>query len=189
MSRIVSALILASFALGTGCRQPDHIELTPRQPTLKTRGESVQLIARVMAKSYQIVKTPVEWSSRDPFIATVDEAGIVRPIASGIARIQARYHEIVAEVPVEVSFVEALRSDIDHVELSYEAGDPARPHVTPVGIDGRVLHDRPVFYTSKDERVCRVDGSGQFWPVEMGETVVVARIEDKDVEIRCTVGK
>jgi hypothetical protein len=183
------ALPLAIVLALAGCQQADHLEITPRQPVLKTRGESVQLVVRVMARQYEIVKQHVDFTSKDPFIATVDDKGVVRPIASGIAHIQAKHGDIVAEVPVEVSLVEALRSDVDAVELSYEAGDPAKPHVIPIGFDGRELHDRPVFFTSKDERVCRVDGSGQFWPVEKGETTVNARIDDKEVEIKCTVGK
>ena len=49
------------------------------------------------------------------------------------------------------------------------------------------LKDRTVFFEPRDQKICRVDASGQFWPGDRGETVVAAKLEGHVVEIKCRV--
>jgi len=182
------ALTLAVFAL-TACQKASHIEIEPRQPVLKTKGDGVQLLGKVMSGKTQFPKERVKWSVADAKVAEVDEKGRVKAVASGRTTVTATYGELTAEVPVEVSLIEGLRSQVNEVTLSYEAGDPAKPMVEALGYDGRPLRDRPVFFRTANEKVCRVDGGGQIWPTEMGETVVTAYADDKTLDIKCIVGK
>jgi uncharacterized protein YjdB len=181
---------LPSLLLLAACQAPTHITLDPRQPLLKGRLESVQLVAHVMTGSVEDATAKVAWSSADPAIVEVDADGKVRGRASGRTFVTASRGALKASVPVEVSWVESVRVDRDAVSLSERDGDPARVKVEALGLDGRILKDRPVTWRSADEKVCRVDPSGQLWPVAQGETTVEARFDGTQAaKVRCTVTK
>lgn len=186
MTRIAFALTLALATL-VGCRQPTHIDITPKQPSLRTRGETVQLVGRVMTNHIEQPRERVQWSVRDPAIATVDEQGRLKGLKGGRTWVTATYGSLKAEMPVEVAFVAALQSDMNDVELSYEEGSPVKPTVQAIGYDGRAIKGRAVTYVPENSKVCRVDPRGQFWPVERGETTVVAALDDQSIPIRCVV--
>lgn len=183
MRLLLSLLLLA----GVACQQPDHIQIEPKDAVLVGRKDQVQLYGKVMTGKFHHVKNRVKWSSQDEKVATVDEKGLVTPAGSGQTRITATWGKLTAEIPLEVLLVEGLRADVTSVVLSYDDGDPARPKVEPLDYRGRVLRGRNVFYAPRDTTICRVDGSGQFWPGNRGSTTVVASVEDKQVEISCTV--
>jgi len=186
---VLAALVAAPVLLLASCQKATHIEIEPRQPILKVRGDAVQLVGRVKSARGDFPKERVTWTSVDESIATVDDKGRVKAVKSGRTTIRATYDALVAEVPVEVSLVEGLQSEKTEVTLSFDAGDPVKPAVVALGFDGRPLRDRPVFFRSANEKVCRVDGSGQFWPTDKGETIVTAYADDKELAIKCTVGK
>jgi hypothetical protein len=186
MSRALPFLLFVSVA----CQSPTHITLDPKQPLIKGRSESVQLVAHVMTGSVEDATARVAWSSGDPAVVEVGPDGRVRGKASGRAVVTAERGGLKASVPVEVSWVEAVRADRDAVELSEQAGDPVRVKVEALGLDGRVLKERSVTWKSDDEKVCRVDPSGQLWPVSAGETRVEARFDESHAAVvRCTVSR
>lgn len=183
--------LLAPLALvAAGCQGPTHISIDPKQPTLKGRQESVQLIGHVMTNTVEDAKARVTWKSEMPEIASVDEGGKVSGRSGGRATIVATYGDLRAQVPVDVSWVEQVRADTDHVDISFDKGDPAKVKVEALGYDGRVLKDRMIQWKSENDQVCRPDTTGQLWPVNKGETQVVASFDDVHlVKIRCTVTK
>lgn len=183
------ACALAATLAAPACKKPSHIEIVPRQPVLKTRVETVTLNGKVMSGSMHYALERVTWASGDDMIATVDADGRVRALSSGRTTITAKYGDLEAEVPVEVSLVEALETKDTAVTLSYDLGDPFRPKVEAIGYDGRPLKDRPIFFRVANDKICRIDGSGQIWPVGIGETVVTAYQDDRELAITCTVGK
>ncbi len=185
----VRSCSLVAFAL-VACQAPTHITLDPKQPLLKGRAETVQLVAHVMTGSVEDATAKVAWMSGDPSVVEVDPDGKARGKSSGRAVVTAERGGLKASVPVEVSWVESVRADHDAVELSEKAGDPARVKVEALGLDGRVLKERPVTWKSGDEKVCRVDPSGQVWPVTAGETRIEARFDETHAAvIRCLVAK
>jgi uncharacterized protein YjdB len=189
MPRVSAAL--AVLALGiAACQSPTHITIDPKQPLLKGRAETLQLVAHVMTGSVEDATAKVGWSSAAPAVVEVDADGRVRGKASGRAVVTAERGGLKASIPVEVSWVESVRSDRDAVVLSETAGDPVRVKVEALGLDDRVLKERPVTWKSSDAKVCRVDPSGQLWPVASGETTVEARFDEAHaVLVRCTVSK
>jgi cytochrome c556 len=185
----LAALAVVAALAAPGCKKVTHVEISPKQPVLKSRVETVQMIGKVMGGKSHYALEAVSWSSGNDRIATVDASGRVRGVSSGRTTIQANYEGFEAEVPVEVSLVEAIETKDPEVTLSYEAGDPFKPRVEVIGFDGRPLKDRPIFFRTQNEKVCRIDGSGQIWPVDMGETVVTAYQDDREVSMKCVVGK
>jgi hypothetical protein len=183
---------LAALAVAvplTACQGPTHITIDPKQPVLRTRNDGVQLIGHVMTNTVEDAKAKVEWKSEDPSIATVDERGRVTPGKSGRTTIVAKHGELEARVPLEVLLVESVRTDATQVELSYKDGDAKKVKVEAIGYDGRVLKDRPVYWRTANEKVCRTDANGQVWPVEMGETDIIANVDDKSATVHCVVSK
>lgn len=186
MTRLAFALTLALATL-VGCRQPTHIDITPKQPSVRTRSETVQLVGHVMINHIELPREQVKWSVRDPAIAAVDEQGRLKGLKGGRTWVTATYRGLKAEMPVEVAFVQALQADMNDVELSYEEGSPMKPTVQALGYDGRPIKGRVLSYAPENPKVCRVDPRGQFWPVERGETTVVASLDDQSLPIRCVV--
>jgi hypothetical protein len=181
--------ITLAVLAGAGCNAPTHIEIDPKQPVLKSKVDTLQLVGHVMSKSLEDAEKRVTWSSKDDSIATADEAGHLFCHKGGRTWIVATYGKVSATVPVECLFVEKLRSSLESVELSFEKGDPVKPVIEAIGYDGRPIKDRRPFYKPQDEKVCRVDQSGQFWPVNKGSTVVVVELDQVTTNVACTVGK
>lgn len=184
--RFLTIVLFAVLGVA-GCRQPDHIVLEPRNPVLKTANDSVLLIGKVKTGDFHHVKKRVRWSSKDESIVQVDEVGVVTPVSAGRAAVVATWGPLSAEVMIESDLVEALQADTEEVVLSYDEGEPVKPAVVALGYGGRALKDRAPFFKPADSKVCRVDGRGQFWPGNRGETVVTASLENASVSIRCRV--
>jgi hypothetical protein len=189
----------AVLFVACGCAGASHIALEPKQPVLRTRMERVQVIAHVMTSHMEDGEAKVTWSSENPAIAKVDETGTVQGVASGRTSIVATWKnpwgfisdpkELTASVPIEVLFVEKVSTDMPKVELSRDKGDPASPQITVTSYDGLALKDRALQFEVKDSKICRVNASGQLWPVDIGETVVTASVDNHTVDITCTVTK
>lgn len=187
MTRLTCLTVVLSVV---ACTKPTHISIDPKQPLIKGRLESVQLIGHVMTNKVEDAMAHVTWRSEDPAIAAVDEMGKVSGKGSGRTQIVATFGELTASVPVEVSWVEQVRASADRVELSIEAGDPAKVTVEGLGFDGRVLKDRVLSWKAENETICRADPSGQIWPVGEGEADVVASFDDQhQARIHCVVKK
>ncbi len=185
--RLTVIAVLASFL--AACTAATRIWIDPKEPVLKTPQERVQLVGHVMRGSIEDAKAPVQWTSSDPKIVSVDQDGYVRGISSGRTTVVAHYGNLSARVPVEVSFVQGLSAKMGSITLSYSKGSPIDPGVVPMGYDGRVLKDRTLTWGTDDVKICRPDGTGQVWPGEVGQTTVTATVEGHSVKIPCTVVK
>ena len=180
---------LPLFALITACARPDHIEIDPRAPRLLRKGDALHLHAKMMDRGGKVFSQErAAWTSRDPFIAGVNEAGDVTALTSWHTVITATWSELSADVPLEVDLVEALRIDPTSLELGANA-EPVKVSVVALGLDGHPLRDREVHLVSANPAVARVDGEGRVWPVAPGDAVVRANIEDKEGEIAVHVRK
>ncbi len=179
----IAIVALCAFA----CEQADHIEIDPKQPMLKRRGEALQLHGKVMnRRGVQIAGEFPTWKSSQPFVATVDEHGSVMAVASGHALLNATYGSVTAEVPVDVVLVEAVRATPTSFHLKPD-GDPVKPAVSAIGLNGRVLADRQVALKSDNSDVVHIDSEGKLWPAAKGETKVRATCEDHEVVLDVVV--
>jgi len=187
-----AALVLPALALAllcSACERPDHIEIDPRMPRLVHKGESVRLHAKMMDRRGTIYPTErASWTSRDPFIASVDANGEVAALTSGHTIITAHWQELSAEVPLEVDLVESLKADPDTISIKVDA-DPTKIQVQAIGIDGRPRPDREVRLTSSDPSTVRIDGGGSAWGIKPGDAIVHAKCDDKQTDVHVTVTK
>ena len=80
-----------------------QLTLLPRQVTLTTPESRQQLIAQAaVAAHVEDWTRTAQWSSSNPNVATVDQTGLVKPIANGEATITARANNQTATVLVTV---------------------------------------------------------------------------------------
>lgn len=177
------------FAALVGCSKPTRIVLEPKQPSFRSKGEPVAMIAHVMTSHMENAEAKVTWSVEDPAVASVSETGIVRAVGSGRTKVIAKHQDLVASMPIEVLLVEKVRTDTPKVELSQEKGDPSSPTIIVSTYSDLPLKDRTLDYSVKDPTICRVDRTGQFWPINPGETVVTASVDGHSVDIPCVVTK
>ena len=92
-----------------------------------------QLIAEASLANHQEDWTrAVEWSSSDTRIATVDEHGLVRPVADGEAKITARAKGISATV--------AVRVKDSHAPFTWSFRNHVIPVMTKVGCNQGACH-------------------------------------------------
>ncbi len=92
-----------------------------------------QLIAEATLTNHQEDWTrTAEWSSSDPKIATVDEHGLVRPIADGDATITARANGITATAPVHVKD--------SHAPFTWSFRNHVIPVMTKMGCNQGACH-------------------------------------------------
>jgi hypothetical protein len=101
-------------------------------------GRTVQLRALALdATSAVLVGARLAWESRDPGVATVDEAGLVTGVALGDAQIVARSGASEGRVDVSVVSPPTLSLSPDRVRFSASAGGadpaPSSVHVTNAG--------------------------------------------------------
>lgn len=174
-------------SLSTGCRQPDHIQLDPRHPRVESLSSQVVLSAKVMSGEHHHVKKDVSWSSKNEDVVTVDSKGVVTPVGPGQGTVVARYGSLVAEVVVDVDTVVGLEIDAEEVLLDYDEVRPQKPEIRVLGYGNRVLRGRRPSYTSADAKICRVDGRGQFWPGNRGETSITVTAGAVSQTIKCRV--
>ena len=140
-------------------------------------GESITLEAVVEAKG----DYKVEWFSTNEDVATVDN-GTVTGVASGTAIIMAQAGNKTGSCTVNVVGVPVESVTIDQVELYMTEGDvyTLRATVLPESAD-----NKSVTWTSSNEDIATVNGSGTVTANKPGDCVIYAKAGN--VVAECTV--
>jgi hypothetical protein len=97
--------LIAVLVSGSGVGAAAELVLLPSQVTLASRESSQRLILQHQAsnEATQQVAAGVSWSSDKPDVVTVDDQGVVRPVADGTATITANANGQSAAVTVTVN--------------------------------------------------------------------------------------
>ena len=140
-------------------------------------GESITLEAVVEAKG----DYKVEWLSTNEDVATVDN-GTVTGVASGTAIIMAQAGNKTGSCTVNVVGVPVESVTIDQVELYMTEGDvyTLRATVLPESAD-----NKSVTWTSSNEDIATVNGSGTVTAKKPGDCVIYAKAGN--IVAECTV--
>ncbi len=155
---------------------PSHLDMTP--------GESATLTAEVQPDA--ATDKSVTWSSSDPSIATVTETGQVTAIATGSAIIYASSSNgLTAECSVTVNSVSVNPTGISlsNTEMQMFVGDVA-DLIAIVHPDNAI--DKTVTWSSSDETIATVDGSGIITALEVGDVTITATTSN-GLTARCLV--
>lgn len=184
-TRLAAAALLSLTALA--CERPDHIEIDPHMPRLTRKGETMKLHGKMMDRNGRIFATErATWTTRDPFVAAVDDSGTIAALSSGHTEITAHWNELSATVPVEIDLVEAVKFEKDSLELKAD-GDAVKLNVTALDHQGHAQKDREIHIVSLSPEIARVDSEGKVWGLKAGVARVQAKIDDKTADATVTV--
>lgn len=182
-----TALAILSLTALCGCERIDYIELAPAEVLFKQPNNSSWLEAKCMARNgVRAVKARVEWSTKDPSIATVDNKGLVKPVADGETEVIAKVGDVEARVPVRVIYVDRITVEPTELTLK-DTDDAAKVKVTAYRKDGKVISDRVTTFTSRDQKIVRVAGEGTLMPLDPGTTTVDVQVDGAKSSLTVTV--
>lgn len=119
------------------------------------------------------------WTSSDNAVATVDSNGLVKAVKEGKATITAAVDGVNASCVITVTKKEIVLNSSaremkvgDAFELTVSDGSATAPKAT---------------WTSSDETVAKVDGSGKVTAVKEGKATITAKVDDLTAECVITV--
>nr|PZM91358.1 MAG: hypothetical protein DIU72_10040 [Pseudomonadota bacterium] len=135
------------------------IEITPKNPEVR-EGKTVKLTATVRDDGGVPIERPVEWSSADPEVATIDENGELFGVRPGETEVSASSGGMTATVPVKVLPKRVHRVEVDPDYAELVVGETLQYTVRLYGEDGEELFDRPLRWEiseigARDDRYAR----------------------------------
>ncbi len=146
-----------------------ELTISPNPVTLK-KGGTQKLKSKIMPSGLMLDTT---WSSADPAVATVDEAGLVTAVGNGLTIVTASLDSgVTATVPVSVVDVPAKDIKINKSKLKMTVG-------AQQGLKSRVAPANATitqaFWSSSNEAVAMVDENGKITALAPGKVVITAR--------------
>ena len=157
------------------------ISVTPDTVDISA-GQTHQLVASVRGRSGQpITNADVSWSSSDASVATVSDAGLITALRSGKATITAAAGETGDSTIVLVDFPAYLWITSEESTLAVSQFI----QLTTIILDrhGQTVSGAPVTWSSDNESIATVDGSGRVTGVRVGTTSIKARSFDQTAQI------
>ncbi len=160
----------------SGCGQkPSSVQLKPSKITIYGFGRSASLAADVLdAKGQVISGLPINWTSSDPKVATV-EFGTVKSVGAGKAVITAQHEAISATANVDVVDIAAVMIQPPRTTLAGKAGD-----TISFTAEIRDSKDQPVNLEPKwevtDAKVAKIDEKGTVTALSEGRVSVTASL-------------
>jgi serine/threonine-protein kinase len=162
------------------------IEIAPRQCSVEV-GTTERLRARVRdAQGREASDTP-EWSSSNPAIASVDDAGVVTAHAIGTVTIAAMMGSLASMANVEVIPATIARVDVEPSIVSVEQGESVRLTVRAYSAKAKQIFNSPVTFRSADATVAEFDASGSVTGVAAGRTTAVVSVGGVEARLIITV--
>ncbi len=152
-------------------------KVSPSSVTL-VRGGSLELhTSSADAAGNPLADRIVAWSSSNPAVATVDEAGITTAVAPGSAEISATAEgrTATAEVmvrPATPATVAAI--DIKTNSGALAVGQSTKAVATLRSASGEVLEEAPVTWKSRDPSIATVTSDGMITAVHSGSASITA---------------
>ena len=166
---------------------PTTVAVTPDSVNLMALGDTVRLSAEVLDQvGRPMPGRAVEWSSGDPAVASVDSTGLVRAEGSGATTVTASSGS--ASGSASVSVMQSASSvTVTPAEASIGPGDTLRLAAQALDANGHVVAGAEFSWSSSDESVATVDGSGLVRGVAEGTATITAAAEELDATSEITV--
>ncbi len=169
------AVLGAWFDLTVDSEFAESITLDYENASLDV-GETVKLTATVLPDD--IPDRSVSWVSSDPWVASVDENGLVTAVSVGEATITATTNDgsaLSASCTVTVNPTSAESITLDYENASLNVGETVKLTATVLPDD---IPDRSVSWVSSDPWVASVDENGLVTAVSVGEATITATTND-----------
>ena len=162
--------------------------LTPDAPVIDVAGDTLRLTAVVRnAANEALPGWPLAWSSLNPLVARVDDAGLVVPVSLGTTTITASSEGRTGAATVTVS-----RLPVGSVALSHHMATIARTQsvqlfTTVKSPSGRVLAGRSEVWSSSDPAVATVSLTGRVTGLVPGQATITVAVEGVAASVPVTV--
>src|SRR5688500_10371603 len=122
----------------------------------------------------------VAWASKDPAVATISSAGVVTGIKAGSAQVAATAEGKTAVVDVTVNPKAVATVRITPAgDVGLQVGGTKQMTAQPLDVDGGVLTDRPVTWSSNSTAIATVSATGLITAVSPGGAAMTATSEGK----------
>jgi len=156
----------------------NSVEVTPAEAAVSVGG-TLQLTATPRDAGGGPLDRPVLWTSGDPAIATVNEAGLVTAVATGTVTISATSQGKAGSAQITV------RVPVASVTISDPGEEPVPPggtlQLTAAAFDatGAPLADRTFIWSSSDNAIATVNHDGLVTGVARGTATITVMSEGK----------
>ena len=182
-ARRLLGAVFAAVALLWACVEANTVTpvtlltltVTPHTVSFDAIGDTARFTATVRDQhGHQIVGGPVEWTSSDHAVATVNGSGLVRAAGTGTAMISATSDSATGTAMVAVTQVAASVSVTPGNVGFASLGRSAQLTGTVHDANGHALAGAGVTWSSADTSVATVDASGLVRPVADGQVSIHA---------------
>lgn len=169
---------------------PATVSLLPTTLTLTFIGETAPVTATVKdAQGTAITNQQPTWSSSNPTIASVSNAGLVTANSAGSAQISATLGSAIAGIPVIVS-LPAHTITPSAPTLTFASLQTTQPlSATVRDQQGTVISGAPVTWSSANGAVATVNSAGVVTSVGNGQTILTARSGGATATVSATVAQ
>lgn len=159
------------------------IELSPPSlPLTGPAGTSIPLTWTVKDSGGQTIGLKPAWSSSDPKIVTVSEAGVVTSVAQGTATIIGKIGDIQGGSDVVVSLRPIGRVEIRPATALVRVGESQRFEVIAYGPDGLPIPEVAASFRSSNPAVATVDASGKAEGHTVGASMIRVDLAGQSAE-------
>lgn len=197
VSKIAWVLAAAALAALPGCASDElaagevlvvsQVEITPPGAGLRVGGTRQLSAVPKTASGIPVPNRPVDWSSADPGIATVSEAGMVTAVGLGSTEITARVDQATGRAEVSVSRTPVGQVVVQPASATLKIGETRQLVVSVRSDDGEALTGRTVTFVSDNAAIATVSSTGVVRAIGAGQTVIRARSEGKEARSDVTV--
>ena len=165
-----------------------RFELVPQTATLTAFGQQSQMVVFVLDANGHPVEATLSFTSSDPGVATIDNAGRVTALSNGTTAIRASTGSVSASVTVTVRQTLA-RIVLAPGNLTLTAiGDSAQIQVTPVDANRNPMA-ADVILSSSDPAVASVDAAALVTAQANGMAIVTAATGTVSASVPVTVNQ
>ncbi len=127
----------------------------------------------------------IVWSSSDETVATVDQNGLVTPVALGTATITATVGTVAANATITVADGPVTKLELDNLELF--VGDETTLAITTLEADVDVELTGDPVWTSSNMGVATVDEEGNLTAIKLGTTEITVTVDNASAIGQVTV--
>lgn len=181
------AAAMATLLLSCGGGKPASLQIEPKTVQMSKKGESKTLTATVRDMDGGAISgAPVEWSSTNTKTVTVDAAGNVTAVASGVATVIAKSGDDVSgQSIVTVLIASRLVIEPDRVLLR-SADETLDLTLKVLDEKGQLMPGGEVVWTSSDPAVVKVE-NGMLTAITDGRATVTATSAGLSASVDVTV--
>ena len=133
------------------------------------------------------------WTSKDPAIATVDAAGVVKPVGSGATTVTAAIDEASGTAAVDVVLLKRIQLQNPVMVTVVGAANDAlvlnfiNERGEPIVVDAARAKKWPVEWKTADAAVASVDENGVVRGIAAGTTTLIVAVNELKAEMTITV--